>query len=548
MRYSNLNLAENNPEHDHREFTLASIVRLALKCHIFSVTHLLIGVIFVSFFAFGAKDAIAANWYVDNAASGSNNGTSWTNAWQTFGAVVWGSGGVVAGDSLYISGGATSKTYTAASDGMLSVRASGSSTSSRITIATGAKSPSPTGHDGRVIFDGVNTYKYLISAVQSYIKIDGEKSGAINWELKNMVPTLDNDGVNAISLDNGNGGRVGNTVTYVSIHDVSNGINASGQSTCEISYSEIYNVTNDHCIRAIGGEGSLGSIKIHHNKITNRGDPTRSYLGPDGIQGTWYLDIYNNNFISEVVTPTVGSQHPDQIQADFNMNRIYNNYFYGGINSQMFPNIVPPGPTVFSDFLVYNNVFAHSGWSGTIVGAATGTTTIQRVCICNNTFIDSTANVALEWIMDSANVTTLTDVYIANNIFYNCGGGGGIQAVKVTATSGQQASMHFDYNLINAGASGSSAMVWEPSYANITQAHGQTGVPTFTSYTAGTYANDYHLTSPNAYTIGTGLNLTTMIGSTDKDGVSRPGGSSAWDIGAYERSGSLRPPILKILQ
>jgi len=55
----------------------------------------------------------AANWYVDNAATGTvHNGTSWASAWTSFSAVVWGSSGVKAGDTLYLSGGATSKTYT----------------------------------------------------------------------------------------------------------------------------------------------------------------------------------------------------------------------------------------------------------------------------------------------------------------------------------------------------------------------------------------------------------------------------------------------------
>src|SRR5688572_21692632 len=32
----------------------------------------------------------AANWYVDNAARGANNGTSWANAWTDMTKVIWG--------------------------------------------------------------------------------------------------------------------------------------------------------------------------------------------------------------------------------------------------------------------------------------------------------------------------------------------------------------------------------------------------------------------------------------------------------------------------
>src|SRR6266496_2684466 len=53
----------------------------------------------------------ATNWYVDNAATSANNGTSWANAWTSLSSVIWGSSGVKAGDTLYISGGSASKTY-----------------------------------------------------------------------------------------------------------------------------------------------------------------------------------------------------------------------------------------------------------------------------------------------------------------------------------------------------------------------------------------------------------------------------------------------------
>src|SRR6185312_3179166 len=90
-------------------------------------------------------------WYVDNSlGTGSNNGTSWANAWRTIGAIVWGGSGVVAGDTLYLSGGTTSQSYTGSgSTTILTVGASGSF-GAPITISGGIDS----GHDGTVIIDG----------------------------------------------------------------------------------------------------------------------------------------------------------------------------------------------------------------------------------------------------------------------------------------------------------------------------------------------------------------------------------------------------------
>ena len=89
----------------------------------------------------------ATDFYVDKNATGNNNGTSWANAWQSFSAISWNS--IQPGDMVYISGGSDSTQY----NEQLTVGKSGTD-GNPVTIIAGKYSPSPGGHNGRVIIDG----------------------------------------------------------------------------------------------------------------------------------------------------------------------------------------------------------------------------------------------------------------------------------------------------------------------------------------------------------------------------------------------------------
>lgn len=103
--------------------------------------------------------AMCTNWYVDKDAPSGGNGQSWATAWNSFSSIQWSS--IQPGDTLYVSGGTTSKTYT---DNLI-IGISGSP-GKRIRITKGTDS----GHNGEVILS------YPINAQSSAaIYLSGKK-------------------------------------------------------------------------------------------------------------------------------------------------------------------------------------------------------------------------------------------------------------------------------------------------------------------------------------------------------------------------------------
>ena len=102
-------------------------------------------------------------WYVDKSAKGTNNGTSWENAWNSFSSINWNL--IQPGNVIYISGGKDSVVYS----GTLLVGASGTA-GHLITITKGIES----GHNGKVIINGENGVRYNIDVNgYEYLKIKG---------------------------------------------------------------------------------------------------------------------------------------------------------------------------------------------------------------------------------------------------------------------------------------------------------------------------------------------------------------------------------------
>ena len=143
--------------------------------------------------------SLATDWYVDSSNNGgTENGTSWATAWGTFADINWTS--VQPGDTVYISGGSTTKTY----HETLTVGRSGTA-GNPVTIRPGQDA----NHNGTVIITGDSTRDDGIIANQNYITINGEYNGLRHLD-------IDNTAYRAIR-----GWPASNMIVlYVNIHDI----------------------------------------------------------------------------------------------------------------------------------------------------------------------------------------------------------------------------------------------------------------------------------------------------------------------------------------
>ena len=432
-------------------------------------------------FALTVTRAAAATWYVDPAASGSNAGTSWVNAWQDFTNVVWGAGGVVAGDTLTFSGGY----YT---NGIL-VPVSGTA-SQRITVRAGQDS----GHDGIAVVNGA------IVQAQAYVTIDGEYQGASHLVLTNSSLVEDTA---AIDLS----GSVSPVLRYVTVVKSANGIAMTGGSGGLVEHCAISDIRQDFCIR-INGRNATGSsygLTTVRNCTITPNRTVGSGSGPDGIQSCIGLTCYSNTFSSAIGTLTANPNHQDFVQIGGGYQQIYANTFIDGADSCIDAGVDPGTALVtLANYQIYNNTFESTG-AGTcglrIYGVGTNLYALEQVLV----LVRTTGGPAI----------LTTGVAIENNIFHDCGRGGDAAAMDLSGLASGQAGLTVDYNELISGDAGNSVISSFGSGA-FTQAH------------------------PASGTIDTGATLTAF--NTDAYGVTRPRGIY-WDVGPLEYSHPTRITI-----
>jgi len=469
-----------------------------------------------------AGTARATSWYVDNSVTtGSDNGTSWANAWTSLGAIKWSS--VKAGDTVYVSGGTSSQIYYET----LTIGAAGV-TNSPITITVGQDAA----HSGQVIIDGQSSNGNGIN-LASYITLSGNNgSGATNLVIRNWFDTSTNWNGIGISGES----ATGVTIQNVEVYTVNNGITDIYPDLTSVSYSYFHDIRGDHgiCFNGSGlgsGQSGFGRVTIHNCTVQVNSAMNGNGYGPDAIQGSCGGTVYSNVLASGLGTIN-GAQHQDGVQILGEYWIIYANSITDMANSC---SEVSEYNQATGHYYFYNNVCriatpSVAGYQRGVEWDPAGTvTSITDVHIYNNVFADLYGYYATGYIFDGQN-PSLSNFEIKNNIYVNSGSGNPPTIYLDVSSGYSQANVTINDNVMCAGPSGSSVIsVNGSSYA---QAQSSSAQPSFVSYSVRNANNDFHLVSTDTVAKDKGLTLSNYF-TTDKDGQSRPWGP-AWDIGPYE--------------
>jgi hypothetical protein len=440
-----------------------------------------------------AIPAGAATWYVDNGATGANNGKSWTNAWTSLSF-----SGLAAGDTVYISGGpaGSTKTYNLAGN-LTSVSGFTTGTAGNpVTYKIGQEAA----HNGMAIFHCTTALfdQWLFSGSNYVISGDAGDS-QMHFKITNYKA--------GFVLNNSSNVRI----AYVDFSKMPTMGSINPGTGIEIDHCYFYMndlATGDHAVYALSTGSTYDLIRFHHNSISV---PYRAGgIGADALQfnGSGY-SIYNNS-IYGYSAAYLAAQHQDGQQATGNGSyiKIYSNLF---VDLQNYPIYLEPQFGGYAHVRIYNNVMVNTSGAGSQAIAAGGWMSPLRTlddCVIANNLGDGFANTFT--CRDPSNTVTtgvFSNCYFYNNISLNCG-----------------------LDIIDPGVTSSN---------NVTLTAAK-GPAAFLSYIKNSSTNDYRLLSSATDLIGRGINLTAYF-TTDKDGTSRVS-SGAWDIGPYAYASGVSSP------
>lgn len=453
------------------------------------------------FLSIGIEISHGAVRYVDSAVSTNGNGQSWATAWKNVTNIT----GVGAGDTVYISGGATSQTYVINTWWTAPSGVSGNP----FTLAISPEA----GRNGKAIFKANGVNQFL---------------GNVNWvTLDGHLPT---DAPNQNHFETQGYWNIFYSARDTSKPTTNRGIVLRGFDTfdgatcfmyqtdqCEVSYCYFGLVLDTGTrpkITGIGKDGpkDFGRNLVHHNEFHQyyiRGVDSGGNNGNDCMKEPQSCDIYNNRFIGHLKSGNspVGGDHQDGIQtANDDYLRVYGNYFENMANYMVYWEFFGGG--THRNMYCYNNVFNYS----------------------DATLTSQPSSAIAFGDHDSGGL--FTNVQIFNNTFQ---GGGRTIAMgqPKNTTSGNRIQNNL---MLNAGS-----MDLQGNQSGNTVSNNFTGATSAYFVNAG--AGDFRLTSAASGAIGKGVNPAPSqlsdISTLDADGNTR---SNPWDLGAYKLGGGKPTP------
>jgi hypothetical protein len=467
--------------------------------------------------------AFAANWYVSKTATGSNDGTSWTNAWNEWNRINFSS--VACGDTVWVAGVnqgtpyssnlVLSKDCTAASP-LLIRRVL--STDSVPVAAAGWKST----FDSQV----VTTNADIQEAGPSYITIDGRVGDAASGIPYGMVWNETSDGLDAV-VRTGSASTNNMTFSYIEFHGPAcvTGSRLGSGSCSNISWgywvenqSNVANYTVfDHTWWHRFAE-ILRPVQDYHTTIQY------SYIGEENDTGGDHGDLF-------YAGPPV-----ENLTVKFSV-------LYDGHNQGPWFDYNGPG---YKNMLFANNILIGLGaWT---FGIPRCTTACGPVYVYGNAFVQDDAfraSMGTAGYIGGNSGSTITGDW-ANNIFYST-------QLQVNGTAVPPSSaLHYDamsagFAATCSGAGGGCFNMSLPS--PLCSSSWWNNLCPNGDNIATLYQTNMHLTAAGQTEFqGKGENLTSTACVTldpdickDMDGNKRPT-SGAWTVGPYESNATTTGP------
>ena len=467
---------------------------------------------------FSAGAAHATLWYVDNTATGANNGTSWANAWKAISSIK----GVAAGDTVYISGGpsGSSQTYTTGT-----WAPTGGTSTSPITYQIGQDSL----HNGTAIFYASSSGLDWISSSLANVVISGDAGdGQMHFSASNFADIGSGTDDSYVRIAYVNFGQIG-TDGNGGCFDLYLDGNGKSASHVEFDHNYVYVIGSqaDHFSYALFVASTWDVNKAHNNTIYVPHTPGDARMGADCFQ--WNGDgysIYSNTIVGYNSSSYSGGQHQDGWQptgggsgtaaagSSYSSDAIYLKYYANTIvncgNSACFACVTYGG---FNHMWIYNNIVIYDGT--TISGSPEGLTAVNNqagtadyldTVVANNLIVDLNDAVTSEWAIwvgdyTSVNGNANVSGVVANNVTVNA-------------------------STINYGWTSGSFTTGD----NV-QFTSASAVGNFVKYVLNNgLNNNFNLTSASSLR-GAGMNLSSYF-TTDFAGNQRPA-TGAWDIGPY---------------